>query len=363
MAEDSGALRTPARPDYSRFWLLGPEQRWEFVRRNPIYLRHWREANDWLASQGGVGGGEKPPWLLALHEMGMTGGCPPPFLRSEDLPGLAAAQGHQHAGPLTLRFLLQPLLSAPTSVKTQIADLLRRGGGMEDLLRLESPDLDQELPWVMRIDARAPLRAIHASVKEFVKRHKEALGAKESRRRDDVVEDYLAAWDAREGWVEGVYDAHAKRWAGGRYDASKEKRLREMAVDFRKSVDTVRSRYESAFRIITGHDYDPDLWLVLFGPLKLPVSKLAGWRKKHGRSAGLKTVTEAALYPPTSEGRRRGGLDGLPGAGADELAYVDVKMDIEGLAREGKTEAEIAASLEVEPAVVRWFLGRQADGL
>jgi hypothetical protein len=286
--------------------------------------------------------------------MGMTGGCPPPSLGSQELVELKAAQGHQYAGPLTLRFLAQPLFLAPASVKRQIGELLLRGGSMEDLLLVENPDLDREVPQVMRIDVRAPMRAIHDSVEEFVKRHKKALGAREVRRRDDSLGDYLAAWDAREGWV------------GGGYDAAKEKRLREVAAGTHDKLFTVQTRYKTAFRIITGLEYDPGLWFDLFVPLKISASKLAGWRrKKRGRNpGGPKVITETTLCQPKADGEGRSGLDGFPSEGDESAFYdVEVKLDIEALAKAGKTEEEIALELEVDQATVRWFLGRQADGL
>jgi hypothetical protein len=277
----------------------------------------------------------------------MTGGCPPPSFGLDQLPELAEAHGRQCVTPLTLRWLAQAFLIAPEGVRRQLAGLLSGDGTVNDLLLLENPDLDQELRGIVRLDLAAPKRAIQEGVGEFVDRQKGATRAREVRRRDSL-EDQLAAWDAREGW------------AGGDYDVTKEKRLREVAMELREPVDTVRSRCDAAFRLITGFDYDPDLWLVLFGPLKLPASKLGGWRrKKQGRQPGApKAITEATLCPPSAgEGGRPCGLEGLARPNASQAAWQelcsDVKLDIETLAKRGKTDEQIAMALEMDPKIVQ----------
>jgi hypothetical protein len=293
-----------------------------------------------------------PPEAAVIESLGWKGGCPDPSLSAEEL-GLAGSDGLQCAGPLTLRFIAQALLAAPRGVREQVGRLLLEGDE-HSLLLLDHPDLDRELRGVVRFSPEASLRGILENVEKIAKAQKEHLRLPKTRRRNDVLDGYLDVWDRREGW------------AGGGYDPRREKRLRDIALKTREKPSTVQDRYESAFKLVVGVDYDPDLWAALFGPMKIPASKLAGWRKKKGvRHQGrVKVVTETTLLGQASGDVAS--LDSLRGGTAsadDSHAYADLIMDLRELVAKGRTDDQIAVELELPAEVIRSFREHMLGGL
>jgi hypothetical protein len=153
------------------------------------------------------------------------------------------------------------------------------------------------------------------------------------------VADYLAAWDLREGW------------RGDHYDSSQEQTLREIARRFQAPVSTAANRYRSAFRLIVGHDYSPALWARVLGALKvsewldpqeLPRRTLRRpWRERQPRA-----VPESVLQAPGAGPGRTGLLDSA-GVSEAKIDYVDLVLDVQQLLAEGRSNAEIAAALEL----------------
>ncbi|QDT37597.1 hypothetical protein [Stratiformator vulcanicus] len=87
---------------------------------------------------------------------------------------------------------------------------------------------------------------------EFRKRH--TIDA--SRDRQDKYREYLAVWDQREGWTNGGYD-------------DPQKLLKDVAKQLRKRVSTIQYHYKSAFQLITGYEYTPELYSRFFGITQL----------------------------------------------------------------------------------------------
>jgi hypothetical protein len=227
-------------------------------------------------------------------------------------------------------------------------------------LSLPCPALDglSKRP-VVGVNVQAPLRAIAEAAEKMARGWKEQLGIGERRRRDDKLDEYLAAWDRREGW------------ATDRYDSSREQTLREIAQDLRVPLSTAANRYRSAFRLIIGREYTPALWAETIGSVKayqwldpgaLPRRALhRPWRERQPRA-----VPEAALLAPGQGAAATGVLHTL-GPSQGEIAYTDLVLDIQELIARGRSNADIVAALELtSPAaedLIAHLRQRQQDQL
>ena len=163
-------------------------------------------------------------------------------------------------------------------------------------LRLESPELDSipAMPAVS-INLEAPLEDILKAIESQVKAWKRDRQVPKRCRREDKVKDYLKVWDQREGWV------------GDGYDPRCEMSLLEIARAMKCSVETIRNRYQAAFRLIVGHDYSPELWGRLFAAFKFHTFLEGRYSPRRPRtsrqSQRAKIVSETDLQQPSA--RRR----------------------------------------------------------
>jgi hypothetical protein len=189
------------------------------------------------------------------------------------------------------------------------------------------------------VNTDAPLRAITDGVEALVAKFKARRNVPETRWRDDVLPDYLEVWDRREGWI------------GDRYDCAREQTLSEIARELKTAVRTVQNRYRSAFQLIVGHEYTPELWSAVVGDFKWAlltegVSVAAVSARRPRRTRQRRMVSEATLL-----GRDSG--EGRTGFVADSVAESDTEVamlraDICELIARGRTNAEIRAELELK---------------
>ena len=130
----------------------------------------------------------------------------------------------------------------------------RRAQAIQDLVTLDKPGLDcyPDEP-IVSVNPAASGRQITEAVSDLLKHWKKQRGLEEKRDRSDKYPDYLRVWDLREGWT------------GSAYDLSQEKKLKEVAVELRLKLSTVGKHYRSAFEMIIGHPYSPDMWIRVFG--------------------------------------------------------------------------------------------------
>src|SRR5262249_13042000 len=141
-----------------------------------------------------------------------------------------------------------------------------------------------------------------------------------------------------------------------------EKRLREVAVEVGAPLSTVHNRYCSAFELVTGRPYDPNLWAVLFGPLKFPLSRLAGWRKPKGpRQVGDGNSVVVSAFCPSGDNAGPG--TAAPGPSCDETAYQSLLLDLRSLFDLGRSDEAIAGELSIPVEVVAEVRARGLDGL
>lgn len=358
------------RANSARSWLLFrpseitnslPQQiRWEFTRRHPYYLQFWQAAQRHhhrpsehplerrlgeiavsILGVIGIAQSQTPfdphlgPEALGLRDLGgawVGGAVAPAILRT-------LAQMLLLALPAPQRSQLGRLLSESAEYDSQdtahMAGMLRQLAGFHDAAWDSFPSAP-----IVSINLEMPQRAITDAIEQLVREWKLERGISEHRRRDDKLDEYLAVWDAREGW------------ADGQYDATREKTLQTVAHESGVSIGTVTSRYRSAFRYLSGHEYSPELWIRLMGPLKLSryCTDQAGsglTRKRPWRSPSPRPVTETVLLPGRTEMERS---EYLAAAGFTEFDFisVDLALDINTLIAKGLTDDQIFETLEMQ---------------
>jgi hypothetical protein len=337
---------------------LPPEYRWEFTRRHPYYLINWEPAHRFHAGDL-RDPREQDAGRLAVMVLLMLGvsADPPPPTSGPDALGiyqLASAWVGGAVAPVTLRGLANLLLAAlPAETRRLVGQLLldsAASGENEGLTRFdamirlttapdEALDLMPDGP-VIGINVHAPQRAISEAVEQVVRDWKQRLEIPERRRRDEVLADYLAVWDLREGWVQG------------RYDVREELPFKAIAARLSVPLRTVADRYYTAFRLISGQKYSFENWARLF-----IIVKLAG---PHGVEALLRRKTSSperqsvAAPVPESVLRPGGQYEGRGSSLADEadtsaeLGGVELIMDVEELIGKGRSDEQIVRELEFE---------------
>lgn len=337
--------------------------RWEFTRRHPYYLRFWEAAvrfhsnpSDDPAQRlfeqtavqilGGIGispsvapvnpkTGVDAFQSTALGEAWVGGAVAPATFRTLAGMLLAALPAAQRA---ELGRLLTESSEYDSHHSRQMAGIYERFANFNDPVWNGFPDAP-----VLSVNLQMPQRAISEAIEQLVRLWKEKRGITEHRRRDDRLDDYLAVWDLREGWLDGEYSG------------SREKTFHAISQELSIPVATATSRYHSAFRLIAGDEYRPDLWIRLMGPLKLrnavDPSSLGLLLRRPWRSPNLRPVTEAVLLPGRAEPESAGFLTAAA-VTESEIASVDLALDIETLLKAGRTDEQILRELELSDAYV-----------
>jgi hypothetical protein len=350
----------PPLRDRSRFTRLPPFYNWQFVRRHPYYLEHWRAGNRHheLAARGELDRAGDADALRAsvalLLGLGFRGPSYPDPADDHFVADPKQGDGLQLARPVTIRDLVEALSLAPQDLREALGRLLPAadaGHLLRDLALLQHPDLDKDLKGLVRFNENASVRSVLAAAERVIKEQKLRLGLGETRQRDDVLDGHLKVWDLREGWT------------GGGYDGSRERRLLDIALDLSEILPTVQSRYRAAFERVTGHPYNPNLWLKLFfrPGVKGGMSKRWTWRRKKTKRP-----------PDPSQGDGATGREGDARLGepvTDERKYKDLLADLRELIEKGKQNPEIIAALNMSMSeddanqVIDYFRNRRADGL
>jgi hypothetical protein len=343
-------------------------QKWQLTRRHPYYLRLWQAARAYSADP--ATSAPEGAWIVAFLKvrLGWEGEyCDPatdePWHLPPDDP-CAPYAGLTCAFPMTPRDLMRELIVVPLELRQTLARILldeekwgpdelgeddtakafRRQRALNNLP--VSSVLDAPIRGLVKVySLDAPLRGVHEDIEKIVKTW--GTRGPEKRRTGGKVEDYLKVWDLREGW------------AGGKYDAAEEKRLKDVAISVGVELPTVQARYKSAFRLITGQPYTAELWFDLFAPLKL--SRWASWRRSKPHSGSVKTIAASRLR---ADPARNSVLTGAPDPqSGTAFGIIDLKEDIRSLSEKGKTDQQIAVELECSAEIVNWLLGRIDDRL
>lgn len=244
---------------------------WQLTRRHPLYLR-FREiaAAPDITLEGRVGPSQQTQLTrIMLSAIGITHAYPPPDTPADEL-GLAqlgTAWEESAVAPLTLRGLVTMLLLdlPPETCREVGTTLFHRSTlaaddhfGHYELLAHVG-----EAPWpgldavtsrpAVAVNAHIGTALLKSAVTAYAADLRAAAGIKDTRRRHDKMESYLAVWDRREGWKGTGYDFYATRT------------LAQVAQERGEPVATVRSQYDAAYRAVVGRDYVHRDWLILFG--------------------------------------------------------------------------------------------------
>ena len=337
---------------------LPVEFRWEFTRRHPYYLQFWQPAREFLEqpSTDEATRALQEAASLILAAVNVAENELPPDPRNEfamlgaDVIG-NAWEGGAVAPAMNRTLAHMLLLILPKDERAQLGRLLCDSAAYESSDKVQMDSLHRRLAslpgdiWksfpnapIVSFNLQAPQRAITEAVETLVRRWKQEQGITEARRRDDKLEEYLAVWDLREGWADGGYDG------------TREKQFHEIAEQLHVPLPTIQSRYQAAFKNLTGHDYKPELWIRLFGPIKLSrvndpagKSRLALYRP--WRTRNLRPVSESVLLP----GRRDGDdprFLGRAGITPSDIAVIDLRLDVQDLIKRGQTDDQIRQVLD-----------------
>ena len=363
--------------------LLPPVYNWEFTRRHPYYVQYQPLAALYFAGLGTelqaiMGSDLSGKAERAAHFLQRLGWLGPYIHPSHDLRRLAfLRQNHPPfsnplAHPVNYGYLAARLLELPKETRKQVASILAGEGseteghadsedltpGLVALQRIPGPALDGPLPELLFIAPEASEKGVVDAVRLVLRHLKSQPDALPKRRLSEAqLDEYLQVWDLREGW------------ANGQYDWKRTKRFREIALETGTPEGTVKNRYRAAFRYITGHDYTPNLFAALFGPLACHQSKWAGWRRSKQRrgETGSRWVVTNTAGSRDKDGRDSSILDRQSAESYDPQEWIDLKTDIQDLVQRGRSSEQIAAELEMSvadaAALIEWFRTQASEDL
>lgn len=332
---------------------LPPHSRWEITRRHPYYLMFWNAARPVGDNATDTERELHSAAQLILQQINVSDEPPPPSRGFDELDEneLASCWKEGAIAPVQIRTLVTILVGRMLSDETKraIADLLNRSIDIEagtqqeydfiyEVTKGEFPDFDKYLPnLIVTLNPKAPQRAVAMAVEDLVREFKAQHGIPEQRRRDDKLDEYLAVWDLREGWMNGEYDCR------------RELKLKEVASRLGISLKTAAGRYRSAFRQIIGHEYSAGLWSKVIG-----IPKLLGLLgiglprltvRRPSRTRRPREVPETVLSNPNAERNEQRFLQ-TAGLKNSDLEQIELWMDIETLIDAGRTDDEILDEME-----------------
>lgn len=357
--------------------------RWEVTRRHPYYLVFWQEALRYRREASSVDHSDRTllglAAVLMLGSIGVTGEPVGPETEFDKLIGdhIDPAFLTGSVQPISFRAIVAMLISGlPSAEREAVGSLLltvdddafavpgdnadrdlQRQFALENLMRFASSALDScpEIP-LFYIHLGASQRSIARDVEDQTRRWKERLGLGSSKLHTAKLDDYLRVWDLREGWI------------GSGYDRSRELTFAKVGRELKiSSISTVANRYRSAFEMITGHRFTPELWWRLLGPLK--ASELLGGAAAafsapvlhHLRSPARRPVPDSRVSPRTDEDHPVGMAE-AGSAIRDDIEQVDLLMDLQDLIGRGLSDEEIAHRLELkDPGAVAYFRSRAVE--
>lgn len=338
--------------------------RWEVTRRHPYYLAFWSQALLYRRNQLG-----DPPeqrllrWsaALILGAIGVTGEPVDPATSADALlgqhPDPAFLAGSVQ--PMTLRSVVAMLISAlPPAERSFVGHLLSVSAEPEYaeagddtqataqkrkaqalLARTPSTALDScpDAP-LFFVHVGASSRSITRDVQDQARRWKQRRGFGERRAHTDKLPTYLAVWDRREGWVQGGYEL------------SRERPFADIAAELGEPLSTVVNRYRSAFEMVTGHPFAPELWCRLFVPLKYamacgdPTVVFSASTRHRLQSPVRRPVPDSVVSPPTDQAHTSGTVERIS-AVSDSTELTDLLIDFKEMVGRQVPDGEIARRL------------------
>jgi hypothetical protein len=354
--------------------------RWEFTRRHPYYLRLWREARRYRRQEIATGDEDVERGFVAMRLLGLigiTGEPEDPAKAWDELGGFDPCFLSGVVQPMTFRNMVDILIAALPrlelraimSILTEATDTIsvsedeqaeyvQRLRAQGALNQIPSQALDSyPLSPLFYVYLEASQRRIVEDIEEHVRRWKQRRGISERRVHVGKLADYLKIWDLREGWHDGAYNV------------DRENTFQQIARQIKASKSTVANGYRAAFQRLTGHEFRPDLWLLLMGPQKLPQLNNTGAQLWNARYRRLKTggvtkpAPETRVQPRESE-HGRTGLVESESATDDGQQLLDMLIDFETLIDRGLPDDQIATKLglaELDVAYLRTRLAELSD--
>jgi hypothetical protein len=358
--------------------------RWEVSRRHPYYLGFWELASRYWRNELSDHSGDE--WLgklaaVMLQTIGIHG---EPISPNSDAKALSEGDYDLSfltgsVQPVTMRAIVTMLLSAlPTREQQAVSKLLSMAS--DDEHRVEKDDESRTLQKynaqmeLLKIPSKAldstpasPLFLVHlgASLRSIVRDTQSQVRAWKKKRNigtckvhTEILTEYLRVWDMREGWM------------GSGYDRSRELSLAKVTTRLKTgAISTTANRYRSAFQMISGHKFSPELWWRLFGPLQFPelcvdsTAVLSAPLRRRLRSPVPRPAPESMVSPRRKEDESQ--ASGVVECGATARDDVDLRilvMDLEELVDKGLSDEDIADKLELsDPRSVADFRSRIAD--
>ncbi|MFN0017387.1 MAG: hypothetical protein ACKVP0_03950 [Pirellulaceae bacterium] len=373
LRESGNSPGAVARPPF-QLRSLPAHLRWEVTRRHPYYQTLWQVARAYHRNEPILEAIDQSIRELAVHFLGAIGvqGEPPDPATGFDQLGGGSWSSSWLSGavhPISMKGLAGILLAhlpkealghlglifAGASCDDQPNRPPRQAQAFAELGRLTCPGLEavSSEPFVS-VNPAASEREINKSLDGLIKQWKQDRGLREQRVQPEKFEEYLDVWDRREGWRNGAYDR------------SQELTLIDIAKHVQRSVQTVNQQYKNAFALITGNAYSPELFRILFGPLKYSDFDL-----RPPGTVSLKRPLKTRKRKPVSESRLHDSVDLVTNrAGASEVSsdddVADYFAEIEIRIGKGHSDQRIVEDLDLPKNFVEAVAsvrGRLADGL
>lgn len=367
---DEKFVRGLIRRDRDTIRMLSPTYFWQFTRRHPYYLSYqpWAKAYRDQHALDAIAESDRWKVEFAVEVLqDMLSWVGPPFY---DPANNSAADNEleSNAGVSTTTYrnhFLALLHQLPWEVRRVLAVYFSQnhedGTQLWELSRavraLPYRELDEIMERSVIFDPQVPMRSLLDGFEKIVKGQQ---SPSPSRRRVDstTLDEYLAVWDQREGWHDGSYDG------------LRERRLRDIAQESQSPLATVQNRYRSAFKHITGQDYEPRIWGALFFPIKLNASKFGGWRNKklRGSNVILRSAKSIRAGRGNDDQAKKAGTLELADPISDPTEYASLISDITSLFKQDKTNEEIVNEFdfknkELGLEAIQWLRERDDDGL
>ncbi|TWU18288.1 hypothetical protein Poly21_04490 [Allorhodopirellula heiligendammensis] len=335
---------------------LSVEMKWETTRRQPLYFVLW---NTWRALQKNH---ESEAESLFLNSplchgagimLGINGIPSDPALEPKELfdTDTNLLWLKRSARPVTFGLLARMLGTKLSSsdLKTLSGMLLdaaeSEAGSMERDQKLSSftglkcPDLDVlvDLPLLL-YNPSAPSKEFVSDITNLRSAMRSKLGIEDSRTSETKMRSYLAAWDTREGWRDGVYDRLAPMT------------LKDVARELGTSDRNAKYAYQQGFQLISGHPFSFSNWMRLMGVLHLSgylgrdVNSVSLSRLRHAssvRGTDDTTLSSSQQNPGTSV------LENFP-SNEDGFNVTSAIEQIRDMIRSGRENDQILAELELE---------------
>jgi len=272
---------------------LPHKYRWEFTRRHPYYQMLWQVPHD-----ATVTAPERELAELLLTHINVSGATVSPDTEWEDFSAdeswsiwtdgaLSRIQLKGLVATL-IGVLSRDSLRSVSTLLWQASELDESNRGVEyallkSVLHGEFPGLDSYLPDLMvTISPSASEKSIASAVAKIVQGYRSEHGIETTRIRTDKFDDYLSAWDHREGWSSGSYDRDG------------EQILKEIAKETRLPIATICDRYKACFQLITGVEYSKHDWFTIVGQYKLAELLGSGLRPLSRRTSRRQSVPAAS---------------------------------------------------------------------